>query len=325
MTAQLISGHSLAETIKDRVLQEATSLASLGRTPRLVAVQVGENAASKIYTNMQAISCTSVGIEYQLLSLPGDIIQDNLIAEIRSLNDNDSVSGIILQMPLPPQIDARVAQIAIDPRKDVEGIHPHNIGQLVYGHHLVAPCTAEAAVELLLQTLDDLAGQELVIVGHSEIVGKPIAMMMLQSHHASPTITVCHVATKDLAFHTSRADIVIVATGVRQHRWQKYRLLRETDKNATLPDLSPLITADMLKENAIVIDVAINRIPQGFDNEGEPLKNDRGRTAIMTTGDVDFDAACEKVAAITPVPGGVGPVTVAMLLKNTIACAKSKA
>ncbi|MBN1943641.1 MAG: bifunctional 5,10-methylenetetrahydrofolate dehydrogenase/5,10-methenyltetrahydrofolate cyclohydrolase, partial [Phycisphaerae bacterium] len=251
------------------------------------------------------------------------ITQDALLAKIGELNADANVSGLILQMPLPAGIDAREVQQAIAPAKDVEGMHPENMGRLFYGGGVVSPCTAAAAVELLKSTCSDLAGKETVVVGHSEIVGKPIAAILLQSLNAAPTVTVCHVATKDLAAHTSKADVVFVATGVPQVRWLAYSRKKKAGENPPLPSLSPLISADMLKSGAIVIDVAINRVPKGFDENGEPLKNDKGKNAMQTIGDVDFEAAKEKVGAITPVPGGVGPVTVAMLLKNTVACAKA--
>jgi len=323
VAAKIIDGEAVAEQIKQQVKAEAASLAAAGRTPHLVAVQVGENPASKIYTNMQAKACESVGIEYELLNLPEDTTADALAAKIAELNADAKVTGLILQMPLPAGLDARAAQVAIAPAKDVEGMHPENMGRLFYGGGVVAPCTAIAAVELLKQTCPDLAGKETVVVGHSEIVGKPIAAILLQSLDASPTVTVCHVATRDLAAHTRRAEVLIVATGVSQARWLGYSRRKKAGEKPPLPDLSPLITADMLAEGAIVIDVAMNRIHKGFDDNGEPLKNEKGRTATKTFGDVDFDAAKEKVAAITPVPGGVGPVTVAMLLKNTVACAKA--
>jgi len=326
MTATLIDGKAFAAQIKEQIARDAAELTAAGKTPTLVAVQVGENPASKVYTNMQAKSCESVGIDYQLKNLPDDISQDDLLNEVRSINDDPAVSGIILQMPLPPQIDARAVQVTIAPAKDVEGMGPVNMGRLFYGGGVVAPCTAVAAVELLKSACDDLAGKEVVIVGHSEIVGKPIATMLLESLTESPTVTVCHIATKDLAFHTSRADVMIVAAGVSQARWRGARAkAKQTGEALVIPDLSPLVGADLLKEGAIVIDVAINRIPKGFDEDGQPLKNEKGKTAMKTVGDVDFEAAKEKVAAITPVPGGVGPVTVAMLLKNTIACAKANA
>jgi len=325
MAAKIIDGKAVAEEIKQQVAAEAAELATAGRTPHLLAVQIGENPASKIYTNMQARSCEAVGIEYELLNLPSEITQAELLSRIEQLNADPKVTGLILQMPVPKQIDARSVQVTLSPLKDVEGMHPANMGRLFYGGGVVAPCTPMAAVELLNRNCRDLAGKETVVVGHSEIVGKPIAMMLLQSLDASATVTVCHVATKDLAAHTRRAEVLFVATGVSQARWLAYNRRRKAGENLPLPDLSPLITAEMLSAGAIVIDVAINRIPKGFDENGEPLKNEKGRNAMVTVGDVDFEAAGEKVAAITPVPGGVGPVTVAMLLKNTVACAKAMA
>ena len=323
MAAKIIDGEAAAAKMNQQISADAAALTEAGTPPRLVAVQVGENPASKMYTNMQRRSCEAVGIEYDLLDLPEDISEDDLLAKIRDLNDDSKVSGLILQMPLPKGLDARKVQVTIAPAKDVEGMGPENMGRLFYGGGVVSPCTAAAAVELLTQTCDDLAGKEAVVVGHSEIVGKPIAAMLLQSLNAAPTVTVCHVATKDLAFHTRRADIVFVAAGVSQAKWRGYSRKKKAGEDVALPDLSPLVKADMLKEGAIVIDVAINRIPKGFDENGEPLKNDKGASAMQTVGDVDFEAAREKVGAITPVPGGVGPVTVAMLLRNTIACAKA--
>ena len=323
MAAKIIDGEAVAEEIKQQVAADAAELSQAGTTPHLAAVQVGENPASKIYTNMQAKACESVGVEYDLINLPEDISQDDLLAKIAGLNADAKVTGLILQMPLPGGLDARAVQVAIAPAKDVEGMHPENMGRLFYGGEVVSPCTAKAAVELLVRTCPDLAGKETVVVGHSEIVGKPIAAILLQSLDAAPTVTVCHVATKDLAAHTRRAEVLIVATGVSQARWLAYSRKKKAGENPPTPDLSPLIKADMLAAGAVVIDVAMNRIPKGFDENGETLKNDKGKMARVTVGDVDFEAAKEKVAAITPVPGGVGPVTVAMLLANTVACAKA--
>ena len=325
MPAKIIDGEAVAEEIRSQVAADAAALAAAGRAPRLVAVQVGENPASKIYTNMQAKACQAVGIGYYLVNLPEEVPRDDLLGLMRDLGTDASVSGVILQMPMPEGINARAVQMAIDPRKDVEGIHPANLGRLFFGDQVVAPCTAVAAVELLKRAGGDLAGKEVVVIGHSEIVGKPVAAILLQSPDASPTVTVCHVATKDLAAHTRRAEVVIVAAGVSQARWRAYSRRKKAGETPPPPDLSPLISADMLADGAVVIDVAINRIPKGFDDAGEPLKNDKHKTAMKTVGDVDFDAAKDKVAAITPVPGGVGPVTVAMLLANTVACAKASA
>ena len=324
VTAAIIDGEAISVQLKDQVARDTAALTAAGKTPRLVAVQVGENPASKVYTNMQAKQCESVGIEYTLKNLPDDITRDQLMAEIDALNNDQAVNGVILQMPLPAGLDAREIQVAIAPGKDVEGMGATNMGRLFYGGEGCAPCTAVAAVELLKQTCDDLAGKEVVIVGHSEIVGKPISMLLLQSLRKSPTVTVCHVATRDLAFHTRRADILFVAAGVSQAKWRGARAkAKAAGEDPIVPDLSPLISADMVKEGAIVIDVAINRIPKDADENGHPLKKENGRMAIKTVGDVDFEGAKEKASAITPVPGGVGPMTVVMLLKNTVACAQA--
>ncbi|MBI5723658.1 MAG: bifunctional 5,10-methylenetetrahydrofolate dehydrogenase/5,10-methenyltetrahydrofolate cyclohydrolase [Planctomycetes bacterium] len=332
MPAKVIDGEAVASKICKEVAERAQELAAKGHKPQLTAVQVGENPASKIYTNMQAKSCQEVGIGYQLLNLPAGISQDDLLGEIARLNTDPTVSGIILQMPLPQQIDARQVQVVLAPHKDVEGMGPVNMGRLFYGGSCLAPCTPLAAVELLrLAAVEQfggdaqsaLAGRETVVVGHSEIVGKPIAMILLQSLNAAPTITVCHVATKDLASHTRRAEVLIVATGVSQARWLGYQRRKKAGENPQTPDLTPLIKGDMVREGAIVIDVAINRIPKALDAKGDATLNEKGKADMMTVGDVDCQAASQRAAAITPVPGGVGPVTVAMLLRNTIQCAKS--
>lgn len=325
MPAKIIDGNAIAEEIKSRVAADAAALSAKGLAPHLVAVQVGENPASKIYTNMQAKSCQSVGIEYELKTLPAEISEAALVEEIGKLNSDGQVTGIILQMPLPPAIDARKIQVTISPDKDVEGMHPVNTGRLFYGGGRVAPCTPMAAVELLKETVGNIAGKETVVVGHSEIVGKPIAMLLLQSLNEAATVTVCHIATRDLAAHTRNAEVLFVATGVSQARWLGYQRRKKAGEKVSPPDLSPLIKADMLREGAVVIDVAINRIPKALDENGDPVKNEKGKPAMVTVGDVDYEAALDKVGAITPVPGGVGPVTVAMLLKNTIECAKAMA
>ncbi len=322
MAAKIIDGEGFAEEIRKQVSSDAAAMKAAGKPVRLVAVQVGENPASKIYTNMQAKSCEEAGIGYELLNLPETTSQDDLLAKIAELNADATVSGLILQMPLPRQINARAVQVAISPAKDVEGMHPVNMGRLFYGGGHVAPCTPMAAAELLKRQCPDLAGKELVVVGHSEIVGKPIAMILLQSLDAAPTVTVCHVATRDLAAHTRQADVLVVATGVSQARWTGYQRRRKAGESPRTPDLTPLIKADMVKDGAIVIDVAINRIPKALDAAGDPVKNDKGKPAMITVGDVDYAAVSQKASAITPVPGGVGPMTVAMLLRNTIACAK---
>ena len=201
-------------------------------------------------------------------------------------------------MPVPQGIDARKVQMSIAPSKDVEGMNPQNMGMLVYGNPRVAPCTALGAMELLKSSGVELKGKEVTVVGHSEIVGKPVTLMLLASLMESATPTVCHIATRDLASHTRKADILIVAVGK-----------------------AGLIKGDMIKEGAIVIDIGINRVPV-LDEKGQAVLNEKGKPRKKTVGDVVFEEAAEKASSISPVPGGVGPLTVTMLLRNTVECAK---
>jgi len=298
MTATLLEGKKIAASIKEQLKKEIKQLNSAGTTVSLAAVQVGENASSRVYINKQKATCEELGIKYELRELPADTSQQKLIEFVEQLNRDDSVTGIILQMPLPEQIDARQVQTNIAADKDVEAMNPANMGKLMFGDDSLAPCTAKAAVEILKSSGVELKGKEAVVVGHSEIVGKPIAVMLLSSQTASPTPTVCHIATKDLAFHTRRADIIFVAVGI-----------------------PGFIKADMVKEGVIIIDIGINRVPV-LDENGNAVLNDKGRPKKKTVGDVDFEAVSKKAAMITPVPGGVGPVTTAILLKNTVEAAK---
>ena len=298
MTATLLDGEKLAAEIKEGLKKDIEELKAQGATPRLVAVQVGENPASRVYIKQQKRSCEEMGVEYELKELPETTTPEELARFIEGLNSDAAVTGIILQMPVPSQIDARQVQVTISPDKDVEGMHPANMGMLVFGQMGLAPCTARAAVELLKSSGVELKGKEIVVVGHSEIVGKPITLMLLSSQMESPTPTVCHIATKDLNFHTKRADVVIVAAGK-----------------------AGLVKADMLKAGAIVIDVGINRVPV-LDESGNPVLNDKGRPKKKTVGDVEFEGAKEICSYISPVPGGVGPLTVTMLLNNIVECAK---
>lgn len=298
MSAKLLEGRLLAEKIKEGLKEEVEEFKKKGRSPFLVAVQVGENPASRIYLKQQSKACSELGINYELKHLKEQVSQEELLAFIERLNQDEDICGIILQMPLPSYLDSRAAQIKISPRKDVEGIHPLNMGKLLYGDNRISPPTPQAVVELLKSTQEELKGKETVIVGHSEIVGKPLALLLLQSQLSSPTVTVCHIATRDLAFHTKRADILIVAVGK--------------------PDL---IRADMLKEGVIVIDVGINRVSI-LDGEGKPVLDEKGKPETRIVGDVEFEEAVKIASYITPVPGGVGPLTTAFLLKNTVECAR---
>jgi methylenetetrahydrofolate dehydrogenase (NADP+)/methenyltetrahydrofolate cyclohydrolase len=251
-----------------------------------------------VYIGQQRKSCEDVGIEYEVRQFPETITQKELLAAIHGLNKEKAVTGVIMMMPMPKGIDARQLQVRISPAKDVEGMHPANMGRLVYGEMGVCPCTARGALELFLSSGETLKGKEIVIVGHSEIVGKPLALMMLASQMESATPTVCHIATKDLAFHTKRADVLFVAVGK-----------------------AGLIKGDMVKQGAIVIDIGINRVPM-LDAAGKPVLNEKGKPKQKIVGDVDFDGAKERASLISPVPGGVGPMTTAMLIRNTVQCAQ---
>ena len=278
MAAQLIDGKAVAERVKEEVKKEIVKLKEKHKSfPLLLAVQVGENPASAAYLKSQKKGCQEVGIDYQVQQLPQEISEEELIQFIKEKNQDSKITGIILQMPLPEQIDAEKVQAAIDPSKDVDGVSPQNMGLLMYGWPGLVPCTALAVMELIKSTDTSIKGKQVTLVGHSSLVGKPLTLLLLSSPFDSATTTVCHIATRDLAAHTRRAEILIVAVGK-----------------------PGLIKADMIKEGAIVIDVGINRV------EGKIV------------GDVVFEEAKEKASLITPVPGGVGPVTTAMLLKNTV-------
>jgi methylenetetrahydrofolate dehydrogenase (NADP+)/methenyltetrahydrofolate cyclohydrolase len=248
-----------------------------------VAVLIGSTPAGELYASRQAEACESVGIAYRLQKMDAGTNQSAAEEAIESLSADAGVTGIMLHLPVPGHLDATELQYKIDPVKDVEGVNPANIGYVVYGHTLIAPCTALAVIELIESTGVNLRGAEAVVVGASEIAGKPIALLLTQR---LATVTLCHIATRDLKSHTRRADVLVVAAGK-----------------------AGLIGADYVKKGAIVIDVGINRVKQADGSK-------------KTVGDVDFDAVQEEAGYITPVPGGVGPMTVAMLLKNTLRSAE---
>jgi methylenetetrahydrofolate dehydrogenase (NADP+)/methenyltetrahydrofolate cyclohydrolase len=283
MSAKIIDGTALASALRDDVSRRVARLAEHGRAIHLTAILVGSTPAGELYAERQRQACQAVGINYDLRTLPADTTAQSLRATIHSLNHDPSVTGIMLHLPLPSHLDATEMQYQIDPIKDVEGVNPANIGYVVYGHTLIAPCTAMAVIELIASTGLPLRGAEAVVIGASEIAGKPIALLLAEQ---MATITLCHIATRDLAQHTRRAEILVVAVGKPN-----------------------LIGADMVRDGAIVIDVGINRVlaPDGTKK---------------TVGDVDFDSVKEKAAFLTPVPGGVGPMTVSMLLKNTLRSAE---
>ncbi len=280
MSAKLLEGGPIADAVKSEVQAAIAELPEEQR-PCLVAVMTGDNPGARAYARMQRKACEEVGIVYELKELDEAITEAELIGEINRFNRDEAVDGIILQMPVPDHINARAVQAAIDPAKDVDGVNPANLGAVVMGHAGGAPCTAQAVVRLVEETGIDLYGAEVVVVGHSEIVGKPVALLLLDKF---ATTTVCHIGTSDagmLEQHTTGADILIVAVGV-----------------------PGLIKGNMIKPGATVIDVGINRV-----------KDEEGKSKMV--GDVEFESASEVADIITPVPGGVGPVTTAMLLQST--------
>jgi methylenetetrahydrofolate dehydrogenase (NADP+) / methenyltetrahydrofolate cyclohydrolase len=297
MAAKIIDGNAVAEQLKNSIREELAGLKlKYNSTPQLVAVQAGENPASKVYVKNQKQSCEEVGIQYLLHQLPEDIGEEKLIEAVEGFNRDAKTTGIILQMPLPNGISPKKVQMKIAQPKDVEGLTPASLGMLIYSETkpLAAPCTALAVIELLKSTGIPLKGKETVVVGHSEIVGKPVTLFLLSSLLESATPTVCHIATKDLAFHTRRAEILIVAVGK-----------------------AGLVKGDMIGSGSIVIDVGINRVPL-LDDKGSPVLDDKGKPKKKTVGDVVYEDALQRASYVTPVPGGVGPVTTMMLLRNTM-------
>lgn len=280
---KIIDGKKHAQVIKAEVRARVLALREAGWQPRLVSIDIGDATAVGVYIRGQQKACDEVGVAYDRRQYPGDITQMEMLAAIQTLNVDPRVTGIILQRPVPKHLDLEQLQNAIHPSKDVEGMTPTNIGNVVYGDASLGPCTSLASVELLRTTGLTLRGLEVVVVGHSEIVGKPVALLLMEE---LATVTICHHGTRNLLQHTRRADALIVAVGK-----------------------PGLITGEMVRPGAAVIDIGINQVE---------VKNADGSLSKKVVGDVDF-ASVEDVAGwITPVPGGVGPVTVAMLLRNTL-------
>ena len=289
MSAKIISGTEIAKQIREELKDEVSTLKEKhGLTPGLVTILVGENPASISYVTAKQRTAHDLGFYSVQDNQPEDISEADLLGLIKKYNEDPLVHGILVQLPLPRHINESNVLYAISPDKDVDGFHPVNVGKMVIGEQCFLPCTPHGILEMLVRSGTETSGAEVVVVGRSNIVGKPIANLMLQKREGgNATVTVCHTRTRDIAFHTRRADILIVAAGRPK-----------------------VITADMVKEGVVVIDVGVNRI--GKTPEGK---------AILC-GDVDFDAVKEKASAITPVPGGVGPMTITMLMKNTVQAAK---
>ena len=292
MTAKLIKGTEIREVILEEIKREVAEIKEKhGVVPGLVTILVGENPASISYVTLKIKTANQLGFKEIQDSQPEDLSQEDLLALVEKYNNDDSIHGILVQLPLPKHIDEKKILNAIDPDKDVDGFHPVNVGRLMIGGGEVKfpPCTPAGIQELIVRSGQETSGAEVVVVGRSNIVGKPIANMMLQkAEGANSTVTVVHTRTKDLAAHCKRADILIVAAGV--------------------PDL---VKPEWIKPGACVIDVGVNRV-------GEKISEKTGKKIAILKGDVDFDAAKEIAGSITPVPGGVGPMTVTMLMKNTL-------
>jgi len=290
MAARLIKGTEISKQIREELTKEIAELKEKhGVTPGLATILVGDDPGSKVYVGQKEKACNNLGIYSERTDVPADISETDLLDLVDRFNDDGKVHGILVQLPLPKQIDAERVIYAINPDKDVDCFHPVNVGKLMIGAATFLPCTPHGIVELLRRSDVTTEGKHVVVVGRSNIVGKPMANLMLQPPPGgNATVTLCHSKTADLAAFTKIADILIVAVGHPK-----------------------TITGDMVKEGVVVIDVGVNRI--GKTPEGK---------AILA-GDVDFDSVQEKSAAITPVPGGVGPMTITMLMKNTVVAAKA--
>jgi methylenetetrahydrofolate dehydrogenase (NADP+)/methenyltetrahydrofolate cyclohydrolase len=289
MTAKIISGTEVAKAIREELKVEVTELvAKHGITPGLVTILVGEDPASQSYVAAKNKTAHALGIHSEQVTLAADTTEADLLALVDKYNKDSKIHGILVQLPLPKHINEANVLYAINPDKDVDGFHPVNVGKMVLGEQCFLPCTPHGILELLVRSGVQTSGAEVVVIGRSNIVGKPIANLMLQKRAGgNATVTLCHTRTKDMAAHCRRADILIAAVGVPK-----------------------MVTADMVKEGVAIIDVGVNRI--GMTESGK---------AILA-GDVDFESVKEKASCITPVPGGVGPMTITMLMKNTVQAAK---
>ena len=279
MKAELISGKTMSQEIRKEIAERVEKLhAERGVTPGLAVILVGNDPASEIYVNNKGKGCAEVGMVSETIKMPAETSQEALIAKIRELNADERIHGILVQLPLPRHLDENAVLAEIAPEKDVDGFHLLNVGRLMTGEEGVVACTPKGALKMIKSTGIDLNGKEAVVIGRSNIVGKPMAMLLLRENC---TVTMCHSRTKDLAAHTRNADVLVVAIGKAR-----------------------FVTADMVKPGAVVIDVGINRV------DGKVV------------GDVDFDSVSEVAGWITPVPGGVGKMTITMLLENTLEAAE---
>ncbi len=292
MAAEIISGTKVAEEIRAELKKQAEELKQRkGITPKLVMIRVGEDPASISYVSAKTKASEEIGIASDTIVYPEDTKEELLLSKVEESNNDPLVDGILVQLPLPKHINTEKVLNAINPQKDVDGFHPINVGKLLIGEPYFMPCTPHGAVELMVRSGNSPEGKHVVICGRSNIVGKPLMAILVQKKpRANATVTVCHTGTKNLAEITRQADILVAAMGAPK-----------------------VITADMVKEGVVVIDVGVNRVPDATKKSGFRL-----------VGDVDFDAIQEKAKAITPVPGGVGPMTVTMLMMNTVRSAERR-
>lgn len=289
MVAQIINGNEIARTIREEIKAEVARMKQDGIVPGLVVIIVGEDPASQVYVRKKGEACAEMGIYSETVRLPASTTEEELLALIDKYNKDPRFDGILVQLPLPKHISEEKVLLRIDPGKDVDGFHPFNVGRMVVGAETYLPCTPAGCQELLIRSGNSPEGKHVVVVGRSNIVGKPVANILVQkAKGANATVTICHSGTKNLPEITRQADILIAAMGSPQ-----------------------FIKADMVKEGVVVIDVGVNRI-------SDPTA--KGGTRLV--GDVDFEAVKLKAKAITPVPGGVGPMTITMLMKNTVKAAK---
>lgn len=290
MSAQLINGKEVAASVLSELKPRIEALKKRGVVPGLAAVLVGDDPASATYVNSKVKACKKLELYSEVVKRPQTLSQEELIEIVTSLNGNQQIHGILVQSPLPKQIDELAITLTILPEKDVDGFHPHNVGLIMIGRPCLFPCTPHGIIKLLEYYQIDPAGREVVVVGRSNIVGKPLAAMLMQkAKMADATVTVAHSRSRNLAEITRRADILIAAVGRPR-----------------------MITANMVKSGAVIIDVGVNRVEDSSAKKGYRL-----------VGDVDFDACLEKASYISPVPGGVGPMTIAMLMSNTVTAAEN--
>ena len=289
MSAKIIDGKKIAADIREELKAEVSELKEQGVVPGIGVILVGEDPASQSYVTAKERACENVGIYSDDNRLPSETSEEELLALVDRMNKDPKINGILVQLPLPKHINETAVLLAIDPDKDVDGFHPMSVGKMMIGEDTFLPCTPHGVLQLLARSGVETSGAHVVVVGRSNIVGKPVANMLLQKKEgANATVTLCHTRTKDVGYFTKQADIIIAASG-----WPN------------------TITADMVKDGVVVIDVGVNRI--------EDTSRERGYRLV---GDVDFDGVKEKASMITPVPGGVGPMTITMLLYNTVESAK---